>query len=56
MKLVCDPELRSDVVLRDIMVGKIATDNKLLDEPGVEEILHKDTHLTLTIARCIRLK
>ena len=25
-KLVCDPDFRSDVVLRDIMVGKIATD------------------------------
>ena len=55
-KLVCDPDFRSDVVLRDIMVDKIATGNKLLDEPDVEEILHKDAHLTLTIAKCMRSK
>ena len=55
-KLVCDPSFQSDVVLRDIMVGKIATDNNLLDEPDVEEILHKDGQLALTIAKHMRWK
>ena len=44
------------MVLLNIMAGKIATDNKLLDEPDVEEILHRDAHLTLTIAGCMRSK
>ncbi len=55
-KLVCNPDFRSDVVLRDIMVGKIATNNNLLDERNVEEILYKDGQLTLTIAKHMRLK
>ena len=55
-KLVCNPDFRSDVVLRNIMVGKIATNNNLLDEPDVEEILNKDGQLALTIARRMRLK
>jgi hypothetical protein len=55
-KLVCDPSFQSDVVLRDIMVGKITTDNNLLDEPDVEEILHKDGQLALTIAKHMRWK
>lgn len=55
-KLVCNPDFRSDVVLCDIMVGKIATNNNLLDEPDVEEILNKDGQLALTIARRMRLK
>lgn len=53
-KLVCDPDFRSDVELRDIMVGKIAAYNKLLDEPDVEEILCKDGKLGLTIAKRMR--
>lgn len=53
-KLVCDPDSQNDMVLRDIMVDKIARNTKLLDEPDIEEILHKDAHLTLTIARCMR--
>jgi len=36
------------------MVRKIATDNILLDEPDVEEILHKDGQLALTIAKHMR--
>lgn len=55
-KLVCNPAFRSDVVLCGIMVGKIATNNNLLDEPDVEEILNKDGQLALTIARRMRLK
>ena len=54
--LVCNPDFRNDVVLRDIMVGKIATNNYLLDEPDVEEILNKDRQLALEIARRMRLK
>ncbi|KAG8531638.1 uncharacterized protein KY384_003269 [Bacidia gigantensis] len=45
---------RSDAVLRDIMVDKIATDNNLLDEQEVEEILQKDGELALAIAKHMR--
>ena len=55
-KFVCNPDFRSDIVLCDIMVDKIATNNHLLDERDVEDILKKDGQLALNIARLMRLK
>ena len=53
-KLVCHPGSRSDVVLRDLVVDKIATNNNLLDEPDIAEILQEDGLLALTIAKRMR--
>lgn len=55
-KLVCNPQFRSDAVLRDIMVDKVAKHNSLLDNTEVEEILHKDGELALAIAKRMRSK
>ncbi|CAO1606372.1 MAG: hypothetical protein LQ349_000617 [Xanthoria aureola] len=50
-KLVCNPQFRSDAVLRDIMVDKVVKHNSLLDYAEVEEILHDDGELGLAIAK-----
>ena len=55
-KFVCNPQFRSDAVLRDIMMNKVAKHNSLLDYTEVEEILHEDGELALTIAKHMRLK
>lgn len=55
-KLVCNRDFRSDEVLRECMVDKIATDTDLLDEPQIAEILQEDGQLGLTIMKRMRLK
>ena len=55
-KLVCNPQFRSDAVLRDIMVDKVAKHNSLLDCTEVEKILHENGELALAIAKRMRLK
>ncbi|KAL8822347.1 MAG: hypothetical protein Q9191_006917 [Dirinaria sp. TL-2023a] len=55
-KLVCNPDFRSDEVLRECMVDKIATDTNLLDVPDIAEILQEDGQLALAIMKCMRLK
>lgn len=53
-KLVCDPSSRSDAVLRDIMVDKIAINDDLLDNQEIEEVLRIDGELSLAIAKKMR--
>ena len=55
-KLFCNSNFLIDVVLCDIMMSKITTNNNLLNELNVEEILNKNEQLALTIVRCMCLK
>lgn len=50
-KLVYNRHFRSDEVLRDVMVNKIANKNNVLDEIEVTDILHRDRELPVVIAK-----